>query len=66
MIVVATILIVTGGVYSLFQMRAVSEHLQKNREYLRERDKHVQAALDDLHVKLDLILRRLPEARPAK
>jgi hypothetical protein len=61
MIIVATIFIVTGGVYSLFQMRAVNDHLHQNREYLRERDKHVQTAIDDIHMKLDLIL-----ARPAR
>jgi hypothetical protein len=61
MIVVATIAIVTGGVYSLMQMRAVTDHLRQNREYLRDRDKHVQTAIDDIHMKLDLIL-----ARPAR
>jgi uncharacterized membrane protein len=58
MIVVATLLIVVGGVYSLMQMGAVRDHL-------RSRDKLLMPYFEDTRTKLNLILEKL-EARPAK
>jgi uncharacterized membrane protein len=58
MIVVGTILIVVGGVYSLVQMQAVRDHL-------RARDKLLMPYFEDIRAKQDMILEKL-NARPAR
>jgi hypothetical protein len=68
MIVVATIFVVLGGVFSLAQMRAVHEHLQKHRDFMEERDKMYLPLIEDLRVRIDRLMTELQkiEARPMK
>jgi hypothetical protein len=66
MIVVATVCIVTGGVYSLWRIELLSNYLAANRAYVLERDerweRHIQGQAEITRE----ILRRLPETRPAR